>query len=57
MKVINEAVADLVNKECMETLKDKLKSDIEEVVIMKIAEATEPSNNKISTLEKKLHRC
>ena len=39
----------------METLIDKLKSNIEEVVIMKITEATEPLNNKISTLEKKLH--
>ena len=54
-KIINEAVADLINKEYMGTLIDKLKSNIEEVVIMKITEATEPLNNKISTLEKKLH--
>ena len=49
-KIINEAVADLINKEYMETLIDKLKSNIEEVVIMKITEATVPLNNKISTL-------
>ena len=52
--IINEAVSDLINKEYMETLIDKLKSNIEEDVIMKIAEATEPLESKISALEKKL---
>lgn len=45
---------DLINKEYMETFIDRLKSNIEEVVLMRIAEATEPLNNKISTLEKKI---
>ena len=34
-KIINEAVFDLINKEYMDTLIDKLKSNIEEVVVGK----------------------
>ena len=45
-KIINETVADLFNKEYMETLIDKLKSSFEEVVVIKIAEATKPLTNK-----------
>ena len=53
-KIINDAVANLVSKDHMDSLMDKLQQNIEDVINKKIAEATEPLKQQISALEGKL---
>ena len=53
-KIINDAVANLVSKDHMDTLMEKLQNNIEEIINNKIAEATEPMKQEILALEGKL---
>ncbi len=53
-KIINDAVANLVSKDHMDTLVEKLQNNIEEMINNKIAEATEPMKQEILALEGKL---
>ncbi len=53
-KIINEGVANLVSKDHMDTLIEKLKNNIEELMNRKIAEAMEPLKQDILALEGKL---
>ena len=53
-RIINDAVADLVNKDHMDTLVEKLQNDIKEMMNRKISVATEPLKQEISVLEGKL---
>ena len=50
-KIINDAVADLVSKDHMDTLMETLQNNIEEMMNRKIAEATEPLKQQILALE------
>ena len=50
-KIINDAVADLVSKDYMDTLMETLQNNIEEMMNRKIAEATEPLKQQILALE------
>ena len=53
-KIINDAVANLVSKDHMDSLMDKLQQNIEDVINKKTAEATELLKQQISALEGKL---
>ena len=53
-RIVNDAVADLVNKNHMDTLVEKLQNNIENMMNRKISVATEPLKQEISVLEGKL---
>ena len=53
-RIVNDAVADLVNKDHMDTLVEKLQNNIENMMNRKISVATEPLKQEISVLEGKL---
>ena len=53
-RIINDAVANLVNKDHMDTLVEKLQNIIEDMMNRKISVATEPLKQEISVLESKL---
>ena len=52
--IITDAVANLVSKDHMDVLMDKLQSNIEDIINRKIAEATAPLQQRILALEGKL---
>ena len=53
-RIINDAVADLVNNDHMDTLVEKLQNNIENMMNRKISVATDPLKQEISVLEGKL---
>ena len=53
-RIINDAVANLVYKNHMDTLVEKLQNNIEEMMNRKVSVATEPLKKEVSVLEGKL---